>query len=388
MTNIITHTSAMESANSSITERLAAQRILPSSDIPPHDFLFTWHNIPCFARGELVAVTGKAKSGKTYLNSILMAVAGRESIRPQVGLTVSNSERSNSARGLTATNGGGLLGLSRLQSDPLKVLWLDTEQSEDSTHEILQNRIGMMIGHEPTDDRFFVFNLRQVNWQERFELVKTAILIHEPDLVIFDGIRDIVGDINDYTEAQNVIGQLLSIASFSRACIVCVLHQNKAVEDKTLRGALGTELQNKSFETYECAKDPDTRVFTVRQTATRKFDIPSKQQFILSPEGLPIPFIGEDTDTPSPASNENTKFNPAYLGPDGKFDQPKLFGYILQNGKRMPLAQLRQVVMNVGNIRRFNFAGLLIDEACANGIIALSDYNGTKAYALCEQTIF
>ena len=33
----------------------------------------------CFARGELVAVTGKAKSGKTYLNSILMAVAGIDS---------------------------------------------------------------------------------------------------------------------------------------------------------------------------------------------------------------------------------------------------------------------------------------------------------------------
>ena len=57
-------------------DRLLKQRILPSSDIPPHDFLFTWHDIPCFARGELVVVTGKAKSGKTYLNSILMAAAG------------------------------------------------------------------------------------------------------------------------------------------------------------------------------------------------------------------------------------------------------------------------------------------------------------------------
>ena len=27
--------------------------------------------------------------------------------------------------------------------------------------------------------------------------------------------------------------------------------KNKAIEDKTLRGALGTELQNKSFETYD-----------------------------------------------------------------------------------------------------------------------------------------
>ena len=51
--------------------------------------------------------------------------------------------------------------------------------------------------------------------------------------VIFDGIRDIVSDINDYAEAQRVIGILLSIASDKRTCIVCVLHQNKAIEDKT-----------------------------------------------------------------------------------------------------------------------------------------------------------
>ena len=69
----------METKETTVTERLAAQRILPSSDIPPHQFLFCWHSIPCFARGELVAVTGKAKSGKTYLNSILMAVAGIDS---------------------------------------------------------------------------------------------------------------------------------------------------------------------------------------------------------------------------------------------------------------------------------------------------------------------
>ena len=110
----------MELYESSI-DRLLRQRILPSSDIPPHDFLFTWHDIPCFARGELVAVTGKAKSGKTYLNSILMAVAGCQN-RGVNGLM---DER---------MNGNHFLGLQRMQAEPLKVLWIDTEQSEDSTH--------------------------------------------------------------------------------------------------------------------------------------------------------------------------------------------------------------------------------------------------------------
>ena len=355
-------------------DRLMKQRILPSSDIPPHDFLFTWNDIPCFARGELVAVTGKAKSGKTYLNSILMAVAGA----PKAQITNDKSQICSDR----------YLGLQRLQSEPLKVLWLDTEQSEDSTHEILRDRIGKMIGQDPVEDHYFVFNLRQINWQDRELMIESAIYIYEPDLVIFDGIRDVVADINDYAKAQEVIGRLLAIASDRRTCIVCVLHQNKAIEDKTLRGAFGTELQNKSFETYECAKDIEKHVFTIRQIATRKYDIPDKQQFILTPDGLPIPYVGDESKSSSSASDDNPKFNPQYLGPDGKFDKQKLFGYILQNGKRMSPLQLREVVKKVGNIYSFNFIGKLIDEACACGIIAPITENGQKAYALCEQTIF
>ena len=226
----------------SIIDQLAQLRITASSQIPPHEFLYTWNGTPCFAKGELVAVTGKAKSGKTYLNSILMAAA----------------------------SGQSFLGLKCLIDRPLCVLWIDTEQSADSTCEILRDRIGAMIGETPSENLYHVFNLRSVNWQNRLLCVLSAIAICKPDLVIFDGIRDVVGDINNYEEAQNLIGQLLHVASDYKTCIVCVLHQNKAVEDKTLRGALGTELQNKSFETYECSKNSDTRIFTVKQTATRK----------------------------------------------------------------------------------------------------------------------
>ena len=237
-----------------------ARRILSSSKIAPHEFLFSWHGRPCFARGELVALTGKAKSGKTYVCSLLMALA----IKPQI------------------------MGIRRIQEAPLRVLWIDTEQSPDSTHEILSMRIGSLIEQEVSDEQYFVYNFRQENWQDRLSLVLACISKHAPDLVIFDGIRDVVGDINNYQEAQTVLGKMLSIASWSNACIVCVLHQNKSLEDKTLRGALGTELQNKSFETYECQKDPDTRIFTMRQVATRKYDITQKLEFTVDNEGLPV----------------------------------------------------------------------------------------------------
>jgi hypothetical protein len=181
-----------------------------------------------------------------------------------------------------------LMGMERLQEEPLKVLWIDTEQSADSTHEILCLRMSQLLGQAVPNEQYFVYNFRQDNWQDRLTLVLACINMHEPDLVIFDGIRDVVGDINNYQEAQNILGKLLSVASSSNACIVCVLHQNKSLEDKTLRGALGTELQNKSFETYECQKDPDTRIFTMRQVATRKYDITTKMEFSVDSNGLPV----------------------------------------------------------------------------------------------------
>lgn len=241
-------------------EDLDLLRITPTTEVQHRDFLFTWRNIPCFPRGELVAITGKAKCGKTYLCSMLMALCEQS--------TVLDFKR---------------------PAGPIKVLWLDTEQSEDSTQEILLDRIRPMVGHEIDNTQFFIYNLRRINWQDRLSMVEMTICNHLPDLIILDGIRDVVGDINDYLKAQEVLETMLHIASFANACIVCVLHQNKAVEDKTLRGALGTELQNKSFETYECAKDPETHVFTIRQTATRKYDIMHKMQFRVNDDGLPCP---------------------------------------------------------------------------------------------------
>lgn len=257
----------------SYLEQIDRRRIRPDDDIPPHDFLFRWNDKPCFARGELVALTGKAKSGKTYLGSILLSLAVRDEF----------------------------LGLCRHHPDQsLRVLWCDTEQSEDTTCEILRDRVGALIGAVPDDEHYAIYNFRQINWQDRLSLIEKAIVMYQPDLVLFDGIRDVVGDINDYTEAQNVISRLLSLASYSKACIVCVLHQNKALEDKTLRGALGTELQNKSFETYECQKDPDSRIFTVRQTATRKYDIPGKLCFSVDKNGLPVSaFFPDETEEKS-----------------------------------------------------------------------------------------
>ena len=48
-------------------------------------------------------------------------------------------------------------------------------------------------------------------------------------------------------------------------------------------------------------KDSDTRIFTLTQTATRKYDIPSRLNFTVTSDGLPA-----DTFTPEPDNTSAT----------------------------------------------------------------------------------
>ena len=253
-------------------------RITPEKELEPMEFLFRLFGKPCFPRRELVAITGKAKSGKTFVTSMLMACC--------ITQKVLALERHTDIKGHT-----DLADLTDFK--PLRVLWYDTEQSDESTQDILKNRVFRMVNPKPdlfsqrSGEQFDVFNVRAVEWKERRSLLKEAVRRYEPDLVIVDGIRDLVNDINDGVLAQEVMEELLHLATEKNCCIVCVLHQNKGSEDHNLRGWIGTELMNKAFEVYACEKMMPQRVFKLEQTLTRKYDIEQTMWFEVNEEGLP-----------------------------------------------------------------------------------------------------
>ncbi len=178
-------------------------RITPEKQLPKMDFLFRLYGKPCFPRRELVAITGKAKSGKTFVTSMLMACCHVRDV----------------------------LSFHRETEAPLRLLWYDTEQSDESTQDILKNRVMKMAG----EGTFDIFNVRAVEWKLRRTLLLEAVKRCKPDLVIVDGIRDLVNDINDGVLAQEVMEELLHLATQEDCCIVCVLHQNKSGEDRNQR---------------------------------------------------------------------------------------------------------------------------------------------------------
>lgn len=255
-------------------KQLERRRITSQTVVEEQEYLFRLYGTPCFPRGELVGLQGKMKSGKTFLCSILIALCMQRSV----------------------------LGMERIRERGIRVLWIDTEQSRQSTQKILRNRIRRMIGAEYFPDELVdVFNLRASSWAERLPLVEAAVRTLKPELVIFDGIRDCVNDINDYEMANDVVTRLTQLASghqledgepettaqWPACCIVCVLHENKSVEDHSLRGALGTELGHKCWESFLCSKDLGSLVFSVEQTVTREYDIREKLLFTVDNQGLP-----------------------------------------------------------------------------------------------------
>ena len=291
-------------------------RITRDKELPPMHFLFRIFGKPCFPRGELVAVTGKAKSGKTLFNSLLMACC--------VNYEALQVQRTPEERD------------GCWQCQPVRCLWYDTEQSEQSTQDILKNRILRMIEEgslreksykidTKSDDEqanaefqlstlrsapcdasrlknystlstlhsklnyFDIFNVRSLHYEERMRLFKTAVRKFRPALVVLDGVRDLMADINDGIHAQEVVEELMKLAQETDCCLVCVLHQNKGAEDRNPRGWIGTELMNKAFEVYACEKLKPENIFMVEQTHTRKYDLGELMFFRMDPETeLPV----------------------------------------------------------------------------------------------------
>ena len=354
-------------------------RITPEKQLKPMEFLFHLFGKPCFPRRELVAITGKAKSGKTFVTSMLMACCQSRDV----------------------------LAFQRIGDEPLRVLWYDTEQSDESTQDILKNRIMTLIKTttdltDSTDKNscnscnslfkksIDVFNVRGVAWKERRDLLCEAVTRCKPDLVIVDGIRDLVNDINDGVLAQEVMEELMHLATEHDCCIVCVLHQNKSGEDHNLRGWIGTELMNKAFEVYSCEKLLPQRIFSLEQTLTRKYDIERTMYFEVGDDGLPVS-CGVPTDNGGKDKADGyPQLNADYIRHDEQdqwqVDVRRLFSDAIGGRQQVTGAELRSEVCRLSNIRSWKFYNSLLEQA-VNGEVIMKSYDHAAhvIYALRPQ---
>ena len=170
--------------------------------------------------GNSSASTGKAKSKKTFNISAMVAAA--------------------------VTNTTVLNYRACLPEGKRKILYFDTEQSKYHCHNVLE-RIYKLSGLsvKKDDPRLLFWGLREYTPKLRIALIDYALRKHqEVGLVIIDGLRDLMYDINNGKEATDVMTVLMAWTSVYDLHIHTVLHLNK--NDNNPRGHIGTELENKA----------------------------------------------------------------------------------------------------------------------------------------------
>ena len=79
--NLIAEELAKAGTDPELIAKLKKDRITADKELSPMEFLLKLFDVPCCPRGELVAFTGKAKSGKTFVMSMMMAAAAVVTVR-------------------------------------------------------------------------------------------------------------------------------------------------------------------------------------------------------------------------------------------------------------------------------------------------------------------
>lgn len=237
----ITPESITESVNSLIEPKVGlAARIIDLTRLYPDiNYLFERNGQQCFSRGDIQAVKGKAKSGKTtFMVALLSALIDGENMS------------------FKAVEFGCL------------AMYIDTEQNPVNTVR-LTKRVHAVCGISENEnhEQFTAINLRGDNPAERKGFIREAIEKYKPDFIIIDGIKDLIegGDINSPRESSETVQYLMTLTKDYNVAILTVLHENK--NDENMRGHVGSELLNKCSEVWQIKKVDD--VFEVEQTENR-----------------------------------------------------------------------------------------------------------------------
>lgn len=180
-----------------------------------------------FTLGNFSAITGKSKSKKTYLATLLLTASVKNNYYDMVFEASLPSSRTG-------------------------VLLFDTEQSNYDAY-ITAKRVYDLLGY--SDERFGAFDLREFTPIERCKIIERTLekMCNNISFVVIDGIADLAMAINDEIEASRVVSLLMKWTKKYNIHIVNIIHQNK--NDEYATGHLGSAILKKSECIISVKKD-------------------------------------------------------------------------------------------------------------------------------------
>lgn len=228
--------------------------------------------------GNILTIVGKAKSRKTFFLSLIVSSFLKGENNNDIFRTI-------------------------IPKDKNKILVFDTEQS-NADAQVIFERVKNQINGASMDD-FIVFGLRSMSPMDRLLFIEEMINnIEGVFLVIIDGIRDLISDINNANEATMITHKLMKWSGSRKLHIINVIHQNKI--DTNARGHLGTELVNKSESVISIEKKNEVSI--VKQVQLRGKDFKSFA-FSINEYGTPFLIDGYNEKAKKEAFNQQIPEN-------------------------------------------------------------------------------
>lgn len=234
--------------------------------------------------GNFSASIGKAKSKKTFNVSAIVASA-------LSGSTVLHYR-------------------SMFPENKRKILYIDTEQGRYHCQQVLKRILRLAdLPEYKNPDNLIMLALRKFSPKLRLAIVEQAIgTIPDLGLVIIDGIRDFLYDINSSSESTDIISKFMQWTDDRQIHIHTILHQNKG--DENARGHIGTELNNKAETVLLVEKDKgNSDISHVSAMHIRAMDF-EPFAFCINDRALPELAEGYKPEARKPGRPSVEKFDP------------------------------------------------------------------------------
>ena len=224
------------------------------------EVLISINDVPLGTEGNLLCITGGEGTGKSnYVGSIIAGAIKEEKSKVDTLGTDIQSNTKNKA-----------------------VLLYDTEQSEVQLYKNTTN-ILKRSKEEDIPHNFKVYCLTGMSRKERLQVIIQSMdkFYYEfggIQMVVIDGIADLIQSANDEIESIKIVDELYRLAGIYQTCIICVLHFIPS--GLKLRGHLGSELQRKAAAILSIEKDTDPSISVIKALKVRDgspLDIPLVQ---------------------------------------------------------------------------------------------------------------
>ena len=220
-----------------VEEILSRRQYDRSYSPPPEDVVLTIENQNIGSKGNFIVLSGLPKAGKTtFLASIIASAFTHYDI-----FTMKLKLNGN-------------LG------------YFDTESSTNDFYNNIR-RIRQFAGWIELPNSFQAFNTRIDPFEMQRALIEKYIELYKPELLIVDGLLDLVRNYNDESESRALMDWLKALTQVHNLLVIGCIHLGK--KDNHTLGHFGSMCDRYAQSVLEIVRDYDNNLFMLKAKMLR-----------------------------------------------------------------------------------------------------------------------